>query len=167
MAVGAVGGPAHRDASAVAHEGPLPTAFAPVSGVAAGAFAAAGGFVLGPVDRYVGEVQTHDAVIGRDGLCAQRVEYAGFGPFVAARPQGRVRDPTAQQALRGDPRTTRHQAGHDPHETHPVRDPGIVTAQRMGISVRRQQRLHRGPHRINHFRLKSAHNMIASISCRR
>ena len=101
VAVGAVGGPAHGDPGPVGEQGPLPTGFAQVGGVFAGAGTAAGGFVGGPVDGGLGEVQAHDAVNGRDGFGHQIVEDAGGDPFVAARPQRRVRDRAAQQALGG------------------------------------------------------------------
>ena len=61
VAVGAVGGPAHRDPQLVAHQGPLPAGFAPVSGVSAGAVAAAGRPLGGSVDGRIGQVEAHDA----------------------------------------------------------------------------------------------------------
>ena len=111
-----------------------------------------------PVHRGLRQVEAHDAVIGAQSLIGQRVEHPRVGPLVAARPQSSVRRLVGYQALRGDPRASRDQPDHDPLKAHPVRDPRIVTAQRMIITTNRQQRLRRRPHRIHHLRVQRAHN---------
>ena len=58
VAVGAVEGPADRDAASIGHDRPLPAEFCPVGGVLAGAFAATGCLVQGPVKRHFGEIET-------------------------------------------------------------------------------------------------------------
>ena len=116
----------------------------------------------GPVDGDFGEVQAHDAVKGPQRLFDRILEDAGLDPFVAARPQRRVRDHPTQQALGGLRGTARHQPHQDPLETHPIRRPAAVTTQRVGIGPLRQPRLGCRPRRIFHFLIQRAHNEPAS-----
>ena len=66
-------------------------------------------------------------------MVPQRVEDPGSDPFVTPRPQGGVRDLVLEDRFDADPRATGDQPDEDPPEAQPVRDPGPMTAQRMGL----------------------------------
>lgn len=57
---------------------------------------------------------------------------SGGDPFVAAGPQGRVRHLTVEDGFDIDPRGAGDQTDRDSSKADPVRNPGPVTAQRMG-----------------------------------
>ena len=66
VAIGAVDGPAERDAVTVDADGPLPTAFGPVTGVRTGAVTTVGALSSGPsianTDRSKPVIQSNDAI---------------------------------------------------------------------------------------------------------
>src|SRR5690606_22635329 len=149
--VGAIGGPADGDAVPVGEQRPLPAAFAPVNGAGTGPFAARGSLVLAAVDRAVAEIKADDPVIAGDGLVDELVEHARRDPVVAAGPQGGIGGRAAEQTLGVDPRAARHQTDQDALEADPIGDPRAVTAQRVAVGYRRDERLDRGPDSIDHF----------------
>ena len=73
----------------------------------------------GPVDGDLGEVEAHDAVIGRQRLFGHGVEHAGFDPFVAA-----ARSVVSETSQR---RSSASANRVDSLETQPVRRPSPVT----------------------------------------
>ena len=46
------------------------------------------GFVLGSVDRDLGQIEPDETVVAREGLVDQAVEHAGLPPLVAPSTQG-------------------------------------------------------------------------------
>jgi len=112
------------------------------------------------VDGTLAEIEADDPVIAGDGFGGETFEHARGDPFVAAIPQRRIRHSVAQEALDIDPGAAGHEPDQDAFEADPVRDPRSMTPQRMLIdSWARQQRLHRRPHRIYHFRFERAHDV--------
>ena len=158
VAVGAGGGPAHRDAVAVRRDRPFPAHLGSVCGIRAGALAAAGGLLKRPVNGDLAQVEAHDAVKGLQRLGAELVEHPGRDPLVAAGPKRGVRHLEAHDRLHIDPRRPRHQPDHEATKAHLVEYPRPVTAQRMAPVRRRQQPPDRLPHSIEHLRLQRAHN---------
>ena len=119
-------------------------------------FPTAGCLVQGTVECHFGEVETDDAVVGVQGMLAQRVEYARSDPFVTASSQRRVRDPVFENRLDADPRAAGDQADEDPPKAQPIRDPGPVTAQRVVLGHWRDQGFDRCPDGIYHFGFECA-----------
>ena len=124
VAVRARGGPPDRDPRPVDRDRPLPAEFSPVHRAFAGPFPTTRGFVGGPVDAHVIEIESHDPVIGSDRFGRDQLEHPSSDPLVAARPQRRVRHLPSQQRLRALPRAARRQAHQDPPKAQPVRYPG-------------------------------------------
>ena len=84
MAVGAVDGPADRDAALLGQDRPLPAELAPVRRVLPAPLPTCGCLMQAGIDRSLGEVEADDAVVGGDGLVGDRVVDAGCEPFVPA-----------------------------------------------------------------------------------
>ena len=87
--------------------------------------------MLRPVNRGLGEIQTNNAVISLDRFGNQPVEYPRLDPFVPPASQGGVRHPPAQKPFGGYPGTTGYQPDQEPLKTHPIRNAGVVTSERM------------------------------------
>ncbi len=167
VAVRARGSPPDRDPRPVCRDRPLPAEFSPVHRALAGAVAAAGSFVSGPVDAHVIEIESHDPVIGSDRFGRNQLEHPSSDPLVATGPQRRVRHLPSQQRLRGLPRAARRQTHQDPLKAQPVRYPGPIPPAKVTNRPHPQQRLDRRPDHIHHLRLQSAHDEtgLHGLSC--
>ena len=155
-AVGAVGGPAHRDTPPVCEKRPLPTRLAPVNRALARSSAAAGSLVNRPANRGLRQIETHEPAIALQSLAHHPVEHPVGAPRVATGAQRGLA--ALAQTPRHVPRTTRHQPEQDPLEHVPAQDPAPATPQRVPrLPTNRQLRLQSSPQRIHHPRLQSNH----------
>ena len=103
IAVRAIDRPTDRDTVQVDTDGPLPAEFGPIGWVAAGAFAAIGGFVQRPVDGDFGEVEADDLVERGEGFGVDLVEHASGDPLVTSSSQGGVGDLEVEDRFDVDP----------------------------------------------------------------
>ena len=155
-AVGAVGGPAHRDTPPVCEKRPLPTRLAPVNRALARSSAAAGSLVDRPAHRGLRQIETHEPAIALQSLAHHPVEHPVGAPRVATGAQRGLA--ALAQTPRHVPRTTRHQPEQDPLEHVPAQDPAPATPQRVPrLPTNRQLRLQSSPQRIHHPRPQSNH----------
>src|SRR5690606_35002055 len=122
-AVGAVDGPPDPEAVAIGGDGPLPSAFAPVSGVGAGGLAAVGGLVERPVDGHVVQLEADDPVEGRNGFVAELFEQPSGDPLVTASSEGGIGDLVVEDRFDVDPRGTGDETDQQAPEAQPIRDP--------------------------------------------
>jgi hypothetical protein len=111
------------------------------------------------VDTDLGQVESDDAVERDERFVFQLLEHACRDPLVTAGSQRRVRHLMLQNRFDIDPRATGGEPDQDPSEAQPVRHPRAVTAQRMLVDARRQERLDRGPHRVHHLGLECARDI--------
>jgi hypothetical protein len=110
------------------------------------------------VERDIAELEADDLVERCECFGDEFVEHPRVDPLVASSPQRRVRHREPEDRFDVNPRRAGHQPDQDTPETQLVRHPRAVTPERMTVIRRREQRLDRRPHSIDHFRLERAHD---------
>ena len=159
VAVGAVGGPADRDAVAIRGDGPLPAALVAVGRVRPGALAAVGSLVQRAVEGHVVEVEADDPVECGERRVLELVEHPGIDPLVASGSQGRVGDLVVEDRFDVHPRRPGHEPDEQTPQAQPVRDPRPMAAEPVRPIRRWKQRLDRCPDGIEHLGLERAHDV--------
>ena len=151
MDVGSADTPAKRNAGGVSGDRPLPAALGPVHRALSCSFPSSWGLMDGPVHRDIGEVESDDLVVARDGLGGDGLEDSRRDPVVAPLTSCRVRDHPPRQMLGVFPAAPCDQAHEHHPKAVPIGLPPPVTTQRMVVETGRDERLDASPEGIYNF----------------